>query len=448
MLKTETAIRRLAPLVFLLFWMMSCTTTDSSINDSEADRNKEPEPARLFLIGDSTMSQKIPERAPETGWGMALEDLTTPLLDVENHAVNGRSTKSFRDEGRWQAVLDQLQPGDYVLIQFGHNDEKEKDPTRYAAPWTDYADNLRRYVSEARERGAAPLLATSICRRHFDANGQLENTHGDYPDAVRQVADNMQVTLIDLQKSTCQSLREMGPGPSTSLFLHVKPGEYAYYKDGKIDNTHLSPKGALWVARMAVEQLRGQSHALARYFHKGVPDNLRTGEAVKLWPGIPPVQAKEPGEERIDNNRVYNVREPEIIPRLVPASEATGAGVVVFPGGGYHRLAIDKEAVAVADWLNEQGIHAFIVKYRMKEFGAPAPLLGAQQAVRLVRSRSEDWRLHPEKLGVIGFSAGGHVAASLLVHHDWWPESLPATNLAQYSARPSDNARGRHGSVH
>jgi acetyl esterase/lipase len=253
---------------------------------------------------------------------------------------------------------------------------------------------------------------------------------------VRQVAAEMDVTLVDLQASTWQSLRDIGPGPSTSLYLHVKPGEYAYYKDGKIDNTHLSPKGALWVAGMFVQQLREQDHPLAQYFYEGVPKMPEEMPAIKIWPRTPPVEALLPGQERLEDNRVYNVREPEIIPRPAPAASARGVGVLVFPGGGYHRLAIDKEAVAVADWLNAHGIHAFIVKYRMREFGAPAPLLDAQQALRLVRSRAEEWRLHPNKIGVIGFSAGGHVAVSLLAHFDYWPAQMATGGLSGISARP------------
>ncbi len=429
-------VRQLLPVLVLAILCVGCSqVSDRDKTGSEAD-DATLSSARIFLIGDSTLANKIPERAPETGWGMALADLAKPQLTVENHAVNGRSSKSFYDEGRWQVVLDQLRPGDYLLIQFGHNDQKKQDPTRYTAPRGAYSENLRRYVTETRAKGAIPILATSICRRHFDAQGKLLATHGDYPDAMRQVAEAMNVPLVDLQALTWQSLQDMGPGSSVSLYLHVKPGEYPGYKDGKIDNTHLSPKGALWVARMFVQQLREQGHPLARYFYEGVPEMPEAMPAIKLWPQTPPVEALLPGRERMEDNRVYNVREPEIIPRLAPAASAQGVGVLIFPGGGYHRLAIDKEAVAVADWLNGHGIHAFIVKYRMREFGAPAPLLDAQQALRLVRSHAKEWRLHPNKIGVIGFSAGGHVAASLLTHFDYWPAQIMPGHLNKISARP------------
>ncbi len=394
------------------------------------------EVTRLYLVGDSTMASKIPERAPETGWGMALADLAKPSLLVENHAVNGRSSKSFYDEGRWQVVLDQLRAGDFVLIQFGHNDQKKADPKRYAAADGAYADNLRRYISEARAKGATPLLATSIVRRHFDDNGQLLHSHAGYPDAVRRVAKQMGVTLVDLQALTWRALEKLGPGPSVSLYLHVKPGEFSYYKDGKIDNTHLSPKGALWVARLFVEQLHEQNHALAKHFDRQVTEMPAQPESLKLWPNTPPVSAKLPGTEQLEDGRVANVREPEIIPFLAPAASARGVGVLIFPGGGYNHLAVAKEGAAVAQWLNAQGIHGFVVKYRMREFGAPAPLLDAQQAMRLVRSQSERWRLNPKKIGVIGFSAGGHVAASLLAHFDYQPPNIDASALDHISARP------------
>jgi lysophospholipase L1-like esterase len=134
----------------------------------------------LYLIGDSTMAEKEPDKRPETGWGEMIPEFFNENLIVKNHAVNGRSSKSFIDEGRWDNVLDSLRPGDYVCIQFGHNDQKEYDPERYTIPITGYRQNLIRFITETRAKGACPLLATPIVRRKFNEEGTLVDTHGLY----------------------------------------------------------------------------------------------------------------------------------------------------------------------------------------------------------------------------------------------------------------------------
>ncbi|MBL4826193.1 MAG: rhamnogalacturonan acetylesterase, partial [Spongiibacteraceae bacterium] len=223
-------------------------------------------PKKLFLLGDSTLANKQTQRYPETGWGMALDELANTSLHIENHAVNGRSSKSFYDEGRWGKIMDQLQAGDYVFIQFGHNDQKIKDPTRYSQADTEYANNLIRYINQTRSKGAIPLLATSICRRSFNENNQLQTTHGDYPEVVRSVAKKMNVALFDLQSSSFEDLKKVGEEKSISWYLHTKPGQYTYYKEGKTDNTHLSPNGARWIAQTWIKQLQQQQHPLMFYF--------------------------------------------------------------------------------------------------------------------------------------------------------------------------------------
>ena len=139
---------------------------------------KTPEkPFSIYTIGDSTMANKKPEVYPETGWCQGLQNYFDESVTVRNHAVNGRSTKSFIDEGRWQAVLDSLQPGDFVFIQFGHNDQKIQDSTRYTTPFGTYSENLERFVTETRAKGASPILFTSIVRSKFGDDGKLTDTH-------------------------------------------------------------------------------------------------------------------------------------------------------------------------------------------------------------------------------------------------------------------------------
>lgn len=211
----------------------------------------------LFLIGDSTMAErKEPvEVNPERGWGQALYLCFQPEVKIQNHAVNGRSTKSFIDEGRWDKVLDSLQAGDYVLIQFGHNDQKVNDPSRYTNPTTGYYHNLSRFVTETRARGATPVLLTAIVRRNFNEAGTLADTHGIYPLIVRQVARDLDVLLIDHLAKTEAMVNELGQEASKSIYFWIEPGQYDKFPDGRQDNTHLSQKGAELYARMVAEAL-------------------------------------------------------------------------------------------------------------------------------------------------------------------------------------------------
>ncbi|MGR4878227.1 rhamnogalacturonan acetylesterase [Streptomyces sp. LARHCF249] len=226
----------------------------------------------LYIAGDSTAAQKYAGAAPETGWGMALPFFLHRDVAVANHAVNGRSTKSFIDEGRLDAVLDLIRPGDLLLIQFGHNDQKAADPTRYTEPWTSYQENLCRYVDGARERGALPVLATSVERRRFDADGTALRTHGEYPAAMRQVAREEGVTLLDVQELSLALWQELGPETTKAYFNWTATEQ---------DNTHFNPPGAIAVARLVAAGL----------LHTGVlapGDTRRTDEEVPVrwitWP--------------------------------------------------------------------------------------------------------------------------------------------------------------------
>ena len=227
----------------------------------------------LYLIGDSTMAnKKDPEKNPEHGWGQMLPQLMNTDIVIENHAVNGRSTKSFIDEKRWQTVKNKLKPGDFVFIQFGHNDQKIQDSTRYTNPLTGYRYNLEKFVRETREKGAEPLLMSSIVRRKFNAFGVLEDTHGTYPLIVRMVARDLDVPFIDMQWLTEQLEVKYGPDASAQLHLHYKPGEVAYYPQGRDDDTHLSKKGATLVATLALQEINRQHLALKKYIR---PETLK-----------------------------------------------------------------------------------------------------------------------------------------------------------------------------
>lgn len=220
----------------------------------------------LFLIGDSTMATKEnPDRNPEHGWGQVLPQFLTSGIEIQNHAVNGRSSKSFRTEGRWDKVEKQLKKGDFVIIQFGHNDQKIKDSTKFTNPYTQYRANLERYVNEARAKGAIPVLMTSIVRRNFNENGVLIDTHKEYPLVVRMVANDLKVPFVDMQLLTEQMEIAYGPENSKKLHLYYKEGEDPYYPKGKEDDTHLSKLGAETVAKLAAKNLKTLKIGLEKY---------------------------------------------------------------------------------------------------------------------------------------------------------------------------------------
>ena len=215
----------------------------------------------VWTIGDSTMASKKAEVAPETGWCQAFRNFVSEKVEIKNRAMNGRSSKSFIAEGRWKWVLDSLKAGDYVFIQFGHNDEKNQDSTRYTEPFTTYRKNLERFVRETREKGATPILFTSIVRRKFE-NGMLTDTHGNYPVVTRMVANEMNVPLIDLQMLTAGAVTALGDESSKQIYLWTAPTEK--FPEGRKDDTHLCKEGANLVAKLAAQQLMLLDNSLGK----------------------------------------------------------------------------------------------------------------------------------------------------------------------------------------
>ncbi len=237
-----------------------------------------PERTRIFLIGDSTMADKPLVDNPEHGWGQMLPLFFTPDVDVLNHARNGRSTKSFIDEGRWKAVVDQLRGGDYVFIQFGHNDAKVEDSTRFAAPRTAYRDNLVRFVRESRAQGAQPILLTPVTRRDFDSSGRFKGSHGEYPEVVKDVAQTENVPVIDMFEKSKALVTMLGDSGSCALYLAgVGKGEFRHW-DKKRDHTHFTRVGAIRMASLVAEALRELKIPLADHLSKDAL-NIRTTSA-------------------------------------------------------------------------------------------------------------------------------------------------------------------------
>ena len=239
----------------------------------------------VHLMGDSTMAEKdLPKAGQERGWGMMFQNFLNPdEVKVINYAQNGRSTKSFMDLGLWDQVQGAIQPGDFVFIQFGHNDAKADDPARYAAAWGAYQDNLRTYIDGVRAKGGTPVLLTPVARRWFK-NGQLDrNCHTDYPAAMKAVAEEKGVVLLDVTTPTLDWIEGLGDEASKAYFM---------ISTGKDDNTHLVPCGARKVTEIVCDLVKEQIPELAKslqYYHfvvsaDGHGDFMTVQEAIDACP--------------------------------------------------------------------------------------------------------------------------------------------------------------------
>jgi len=216
------------------------------------------------MAGNSTMADKpFKDGNPEKGWGQILPLYFKEGVRIENFARNGRSTKSFITEGRWDSIMSKIKPGDYVIIEFGHNDAKKEDSTRFADANTTYRANLVKFVNETRAKGGIPVLATPIVRRRFDRDSNFYDVHGDYPKVVRETAAEYGVVLLDLHKRTEELLKIYGMERSKMLFLHIKSGEYNSLPQGLTDDTHFSPYGAFRVCDLAAAEIREKIKELA-----------------------------------------------------------------------------------------------------------------------------------------------------------------------------------------
>jgi len=234
--------------------------------------NKE-QPVTVYLVGDSTMADYtgdydpgkdyIKTRYPLTGWGQVFQEFMVEdslskisglakadTVLVKDVARGGRSTRTFFQEGRWRSVYENLKKNDLVLIQFGHNDASESKPERYVNI-EGYKEFLRLFVNQARQKGAHPILLTPVARNYPWENGHLQNVHGKYDQAVKNIAEEMQVMMIDLNQRSMDYFSQKGREYTTSnYFMNLPPGKYEAYPEGQDDNTHFQPEGAKAVAQM------------------------------------------------------------------------------------------------------------------------------------------------------------------------------------------------------
>jgi pectinesterase len=240
---------------------------------------------RVYVAGDSTASTYTTSQAPRTGWGQALPVFFNSNAVVVNVAKSGASSKSFIDLGRLDHILALITRGDYLLISFGHNDEKVDDPSRYTEPSTTYKSYLSQYIDKARAKGAYPVLITPVDRRHFNSAGVITPTHGQYPAAMSALAAAKNVPLIDLTASSTRLWNAEGVERTKNYFMILPAGQYPNYPAGITDNTHFQAYGAIQVARLIARSLNSQAIMPAADFQK-LNDSIPTNAII--WPTTAP----------------------------------------------------------------------------------------------------------------------------------------------------------------
>lgn len=211
---------------------------------------------KLIWVGDSTVAFNGAGTYPQTGIGQEFDRYLKRDYVVFDFAKNGASSKSFYDEGRFEPALEVMEEGDFLFIQFGHNDEKPKED-RHTDPYTTYQEYLMKYVSAAREKGAVPVLITPLSRRLFQEDGTIKNSHGEYPPAVRALAERENLALIDLTEKSRILYEKAGDLESRKWFMYFPMGTYENYNTKDMtDNSHLRDEGAVRMGRLVAEGLR------------------------------------------------------------------------------------------------------------------------------------------------------------------------------------------------
>jgi acetyl esterase/lipase/lysophospholipase L1-like esterase len=408
--------------------------------------------------------------AKATGYGDALCRHFKPEVTCINAAKGGRSTSSYREEGSWATVMQELAKAGsfsatYVLIQFGHNDQPGK-PGR-STTLEQFTANLSRYAQDVREAGAVPVLVTPLTRRQF-AKGKLVGGLEPWADSTRQVAKAAGVALLDLHRDSVQAVQSLGPQRSNELAAAPPPPDVvAAALTGTtlevpkpapdasglppahvpvFDYTHVGPRGSDVFGAMVAREMRGSLPALARYLSPKPPQpSTLLPREFDVWRGAPPGGEKVTVEPSVVERSTVPERHDRALigitrPTLTIYAPAKpdGSAVLILPGGAYLRVVIDKEGEETARRLSEHGITAAVLVYRLPAdgwaAGRDAPLQDAQRALRLLKSGIAG-PLQPGRIGVLGFSAGGDLAAALSLRHA--AATYERTDVADLlSARP------------
>ena len=348
--------------------------------DPSSSASPRPHRPKIVLVGDSTVTERL-------GWGLGFTRFLTDRVDCINTALNGRSSKSFRAEGHWEPSL--ALHGDYYLIQFGHNDQPGKGPDRETDIAT-YSANMARYVDEVRAIGAQPVLVTSLTRRDFDQSGHIKSSLTSYVEALRKIATEKHVPLLDLNASSTAFCEKLGP---------LESARFNPLKDGKPDTTHLNAEGSVAFARLVADDLRGTVPTLAPYLR----EEPAPAPQVQVIRDIPYGEAS--GESLLLDAHVPEGKGPFPVAILVHGGGwgAGDKGEGTKPGNG----------ADISPWfstLSEAGFTWFSINYRLAPKNRwPACLEDLQTAIRWVKAHASDYKGDPNRIALFGHSAGGHL---------------------------------------
>ena len=224
--------------------------------------------ADIYMAGDSTMQTYRGNYAPQQGWGQRMQELVKDGVKVNNRSIGGRSTKSFKNEKRWESLIREVRKGDFVIIQFGHNDGTKAKPERYADPKTEYKDNMKQFVEDVRRAGGIPVIATSIPFGIYLEDGRLKPAGflDPYLKSAREVAAETKCDLVDLYAYADKELNAAGEKKGTSLYLVLNPGDYPNFPDGKSDRCHICFRGALFYAKAFAQLAKENKLPIAELF--------------------------------------------------------------------------------------------------------------------------------------------------------------------------------------
>lgn len=392
---------------------------------------------KVYLIGDSTVANYEAKRAPLTGWGMPFRFFFDSTVTIDNRARGGRSTRTFLSEGLWQPIADNLQEGDYVLMQFGHNDEakEERYKDRYT-PVPDYTKNLVKFITETRAKKAFPVLITPVTRMRFNAEGKQEETHAEYTAAVLEAGQQHNVPVIDLDRMSRELVNDLGPQHAKHLFMYLERGEHPAYPEGQKDNTHFSEYGARRMAQLVLRGLKEKNIDLAKRIVKpeakksgpslagvtGVPDTSFTlysdyQKTIKAYPYIKPVAEMASKSVKERKAIVYCDRGGRklLLDAFYPAAKPAKKrpAVMIIHGGGW-RSGNRMQHNPLAQRLAALGYVCFTPDYRLStEALYPAAVHDLKAALRWLHANAKAYNVDTNKIAVLGFSAGGELAAFL-----------------------------------
>ncbi len=219
-------------------------------------RNSSVSNMKIFMAGDSTMQFNDYSTFPQVGWAQVFVEFVKRDVAVRNYAKNGRSTKSFIEEGRLDEIMELISEGDFLFVQFGHNDQKIQDPSRYTNAFGTYQENLKKFIDAARSKKAIPVLLSSVYRRTFIDGVLADNVHFDYPEAMRQLCEKENVLYIDVCEETRKILAQLGDEKSKKLYMNFDASEHPLYAKETNDNTHLRYDGGFMVSKIVAEALK------------------------------------------------------------------------------------------------------------------------------------------------------------------------------------------------